>query len=100
MCGHKIVPFLDGRRGPHEDSSRAGCGPRAGRCVPLLYIVEDCQISNVPCICTVLGTSGIIRVTSFWAIIRAQGSGKCFIIHVIRPIIFMKTNRGIIMLAM
>jgi len=23
------------RRGPHKDSSRAGCGPRARRCAPL-----------------------------------------------------------------
>jgi len=28
--------FLVGHRGPHEDSSRAGCGPRAGRCAPLV----------------------------------------------------------------
>jgi len=31
----KIVTFLVGQRGPHEDSSQAGCGPRAGRCAPL-----------------------------------------------------------------
>src|SRR6218665_659370 len=37
MSGLKIVTFLVGHRGPLEDSSRAGCGPRAGRCAPLQY---------------------------------------------------------------
>jgi len=36
MAGLKIVPFLVGHHGPQEDSSRAGCGPRAGRCAPLV----------------------------------------------------------------
>ena len=35
VVGPEIVDFLDGRRGPHQDSSRAGSGPRAGRCAPL-----------------------------------------------------------------
>src|SRR6218665_621588 len=33
----KIITFPVGHRGPLEDSSRAGCGPRAGRCAPLIY---------------------------------------------------------------
>jgi len=37
----EIVAFLVGRRGPHQDSSRAGCGPWAGRCAQLLYIDPD-----------------------------------------------------------
>jgi len=32
---YMLVTFLAGHRGPHEDSSWAGCGPRAGRCAPL-----------------------------------------------------------------
>jgi len=37
--GSEIVAFLAGCRGPHQDSSRAGCDPRAGgRCAPLPYI--------------------------------------------------------------
>jgi len=35
MTGREIVTFPVGHRGPHEDSSRAGCGLRAGRCAPL-----------------------------------------------------------------
>jgi len=35
MSGLKIVTFFVGHRGPHEDPSWAGCGPRAGRCAPL-----------------------------------------------------------------
>jgi len=34
----KITTFPVGHRGPLEDSSRAGCGPWAGRCAPLNYI--------------------------------------------------------------
>ena len=35
----KIITFHVGHRGPLEDSSRAGCGPRAGRCAPLTYSI-------------------------------------------------------------
>jgi len=35
-AGSEIVDFLIGRRGPHQVSLRAGCGPPAGRCAPLL----------------------------------------------------------------
>jgi len=35
MSGLKIITFPIGRHGPHEVSSRVGCGPRAGRCAPL-----------------------------------------------------------------
>jgi len=35
--GSEIVTFLVGRRRPHQDSSRAECGPRPGRCAPLVY---------------------------------------------------------------
>jgi len=35
MSELKIDTFLVGHRGPHEDSSRAGFGPRAGRCASL-----------------------------------------------------------------
>jgi len=31
------MDFSAGDGGPHEDSSRAGCGPRAGRCASLIY---------------------------------------------------------------
>src|SRR6218665_2382561 len=37
MSGLKIFTFLVGHRGPHEDPSRAGCGPRGGRFGPLFY---------------------------------------------------------------
>jgi len=32
-----IVDFLAERRVLHQDSSRAGCGPRAGHCAQLYY---------------------------------------------------------------
>ena len=38
MSGLKIFTFLVGHRGPHEDPLRVGCGPRAGRCAPLIYV--------------------------------------------------------------
>ena len=31
--------FLAGGGGPQDDSSLAGCGPRAGRCAPLMYMI-------------------------------------------------------------
>src|SRR6218665_1928404 len=33
----EILTFPVRHGGPHDDSSRAGCGPRAGRCAPLPY---------------------------------------------------------------
>src|SRR6218665_3588169 len=35
----KIVTFPAGHGGPLDNSSRTGCGPRAGRCAPLIYII-------------------------------------------------------------
>ena len=40
MSGLKIVTFLVGHREPHEDSLRAGCGPQARCCAPLLYSIH------------------------------------------------------------
>src|SRR6218665_2682564 len=61
MSGLKIVPFVFGHRGPHDDSSRAGCGPRAGRCAPLFYRLYT-DILHAESVAEVLSISRIITV--------------------------------------
>src|SRR6218665_1156146 len=36
----EILTFPVRHGGPHDDSSRAGCDPRAGRCAPLEYRLD------------------------------------------------------------
>src|SRR6218665_145298 len=68
----KIIHFLVGHRGPHEDSSRVGCGPRAGRCAPLIYNLVICFLKDRSHVRRFSGQTSVIAYINASVV---QGSG-------------------------